>query len=163
MNVADELHKLDQLHQAGALSDEEFARAKDAVLNPPSALGVAATDGLTDPAVSQQQTRQWAMFVHLSQLANFVVPFSGFVVPIVLWQVKKAELPGIDVHGKIVVNWILSAIIYGFACIPLLFLLVGIPLLIALGIVGIIFPIIGAVKATNGEAWKYPLSIPFLK
>jgi uncharacterized protein len=162
MNLADELHKLDQLHQAGSLSDEEFARAKDALLNPPP-VKVAAPDRYEDPVSREKETRQWAMFVHLSQLANFVVPFSGIVLPIVLWQVKKAELPGIDVHGKIVVNWILSAILYGFACFLLLFVFIGIALFIALGIVAIIFPIIGAVKASNGEAWKYPLSISFLQ
>jgi uncharacterized Tic20 family protein len=43
------------------------------------------------------------------------------------------------------------------------FVLVGILLLIALGIVAIVFPIIGAVKANNGELWEYPLTIKFLK
>ncbi len=163
MNVADELHKLDQLHQAGALSDEEFARAKDAVLNPPPVTVAAPEREYGDPMDREQQTRQWAMFVHLSLLAGFVVPFAGFVLPIVLWQVKKNELPGIDIHGKIVVNWILSAIIYAFVCFLLVFVLVGIPLLIALAILGIVFPIIGGVKASNGEVWKYPLSITFLR
>ena len=163
MNLADELHKLDQLHQAGALSDEEFARAKDAVLNPPSVTVATPDREPVDPATREQETRQWAMLVHLSLLAGFVVPFAGLVLPIVLWQVKKTELPGIDIHGKIVVNWIISAIIYFFVSVLSILIIVGIPLLIALGIVGIVFPIIGGVKASNGEVWKYPLSIPFLK
>ena len=111
----------------------------------------------------EQQTRQMAMFLHLSVLAGFIVPFAGLIVPILIWQMKKDELPLIDVHGKNVVNWIISALIYTVICFILWFVLIGIPLSIALGLIGIIFPIIGAIKGNNGEVWKYPLTISFLK
>ena len=106
---------------------------------------------------------QWAMVLHLSQLANFVVPLAGIIAPIVIWQINKDEFPSLDVHGKIVVNWIISFIIYFAVCFLLLFVVIGIPLLAILGLLGIIFPIIGGIKANNGEIWKYPLSITFLK
>lgn len=109
------------------------------------------------------QTKQWAMLLHLSCLASIVIPIAGIIAPIIIWQLKKSDLPGIDVHGKIVVNWILSAIIYGVVSFILMFLLIGIPMLIALMIVSIIFPIIGGIKANRGNVWKYPLSIRFLK
>jgi len=107
--------------------------------------------------------RQWAMLLHFSLLAGFVVPFAGLIVPIIIWQLKKDEFPGIDAHGKVVVNWMISGIIYGAVCSLLIFILIGIPLLIVLGALAVIFPIIGGIKANNGELWKYPLSIPFLK
>jgi uncharacterized Tic20 family protein len=108
---------------------------------------------------------QWAMALHLSQLLHFVVvvPFAGFIAPIIIWQLKKGEFPGLDAHGKIVVNWLISALIYGVVSAILLIVLVGIPLLVVLGILGVVFPIIGGVKASSGEAWKYPLSIKILK
>jgi uncharacterized Tic20 family protein len=158
MNIADELQKLQQLRDSGAISEEEFTLAKANLLSPPPGPGGAAA-----PLDAEKQTRQWAMFLHLSQLASFVVPLAGLVVPILIWQIKKAELPGIDVHGKIVVNWIISAVLYGFVSCILVFVLVGIPLLVILVILAIVFPIIGGVKANDGEAWKYPLSIPFFK
>ncbi|MEK7449776.1 MAG: DUF4870 domain-containing protein [Planctomycetota bacterium] len=112
----------------------------------------------------EKQTRQWTLFLHLSLLAGFVIPLAGLVAPIVIWQVKKKELPGINTHGKIVVNWIISSIIYAVVCVPLAFVFcIGIPLLIALGVLGIVFPIIGGIKANNGQVWPYPLSIRFLK
>jgi uncharacterized Tic20 family protein len=164
MTMSDELARLQHLHQTGALSDDEFARAKDAVLqgqrvtaNPLTRAPFAETSS----AATAEQTRQWAMFLHLSVLAGCVVPGAGLILPIVIWQVKKAELPGIDVHGRIVANWILSSVIYAVICIPLFFVIIGIFLLIALGILGIVFPVIGGIKASNGEVWKYPLSIPF--
>jgi uncharacterized Tic20 family protein len=45
----------------------------------------------------------------------------------------------------------------------LCFVLIGFPLLFAVLILSIVFPIIGAVKAANGELWPYPLSIAFMK
>ncbi len=121
----------------------------------------------TPPPIETQMTdedvRMWAMFLHLSLLAGFIVPFAGLIAPIVIWQIKKTEMPEIDVHGKIVVNWILSALIYGIVSFFLIFLVIGIPMLAALAILSIVFPIIGGIKANNGEVWKYPLSIPFLK
>lgn len=165
MSIAEELQKLRELHQAGALSDEEFARAKSALLN--GAPGSAATPpGQSPPASTankEQETRQWAMFIHLSQLASFAVPLAGLVLPIVLWQIKKAELPGVEAHGKIVVNWVITELIYMVICIPLMFVLIGFALLAVLVVVGIIFPIIGGLKANNGEVWEYPCSIKFIK
>lgn len=111
---------------------------------------------------SDSETRQWAVFLHLSLLAGFVLPGAGFILPIVLWQIKKAELPGIDAHGKVVVNWLISALIYGIACGMLIFVLLGIPLLGILGLLALIFPIIGAIKANEGIVWSYPLSIRFI-
>jgi uncharacterized Tic20 family protein len=164
MNITDELEKLQQLHQTGALSDEEFARAKEKMLGgstafqeSPRAFSEATSESL------EKETRQWAFFLHLSLLAGLVVPLAGLVAPIVIWQMKKNDLPGIDVHGKIVLNWILSTIIYFFVSFLLAFVLIGIPLLIALAVLSIVFPILGAIKANNGEVWKYPLSIPFFK
>lgn len=113
--------------------------------------------------MSDAETNKWAFFLHLSQLLGLIVPVLGWVAPIVIWQMKKTDLPGLDVHGRFVANWILSALIYGVAATILVVVLVGLPLLAALAILAIVFPIIGAIKANDGTAWKYPLSIPIFK
>jgi uncharacterized Tic20 family protein len=79
----------------------------------------------------------------------------------VIWQIVKADLPGLDVHGRNAANWIISLIIYFVVSLVLCLVGIGFVLLIALGIVGLIFPIIAAIKANNGEAWKYPMAITF--
>jgi uncharacterized Tic20 family protein len=105
----------------------------------------------------------WAMILHISQLCGFIIPFVGIIAPIVIWQVKKTEMPSLNQHGLIVTNWILTglvlSILFGLMC----FILIGIPLLIALGVAGVAFPIIGAIKASKGEVWPYPCTIKFLK
>ena len=107
--------------------------------------------------------KQWAMILHFSMLAGFAIPLAGLIAPIVIWQLKKTEMPGIDAHGKVVVNWIISAAIYAAVCALLIVIVIGVPLLWVLGVLCIVFPIIGGIKANNGELWKYPLSIQFLK
>ena len=107
--------------------------------------------------------KHWAMFLHFSVIAGFVIPFAGLMIPIIIWQIKKDDLPEIDIHGKIIVNWLISAFIYGMVCLLLTFLLIGIPLLFILAGLCIIFPITGGIKANNGETWNYPLTIQVLK
>ena len=103
------------------------------------------------------------MCVHFSLLAGFLVPFAGLIVPITIWQLKKSDMPEIDIHGKIIANWIISLMVYTVISFILSFVLIGLPLLFALGIIGVVFPVIGGIKASNGEAWTYPLTIKFMK
>ena len=107
--------------------------------------------------------RQMGMFLHLSQLAGMLVPFAGIVLPIVIWQTQKDKIPGIDAHGKMVVNWMISVAIYSVASIVLMLVLIGFLTFLAVIVMGIVFPIIGAVKANDGELWEYPLTIKLIK
>ena len=159
MNLTDELQKLSALHQSGAIDDAEFHRAKDNLLND----SMRARSGIGGPSASalEEETRRWALILHLSQLAGYLLPFAGIVAPILIWQLKKSDLPGLDAHGKAVCNWVLSELLYGLLCLVLTFVLIGIPLLIVLGVLGIVFPIIGGIKANGGEVWKYPMAVPF--
>lgn len=107
--------------------------------------------------------KQMGLFLHLSQLINLIIPMGGTIAPIVIWQMKKEEMPALDAHGKMVVNWMLSSLIYFVISIVLMFVLVGFLTFLAVAVLGIIFPIVGGVKASNGEYWEYPLTIKFLK
>ncbi|MDX1461315.1 MAG: DUF4870 domain-containing protein [Xanthomonadales bacterium] len=115
--------------------------------------------GSPPPAGRDRETNQWAMFIHFSILAGWVVPLAGLVVPIILWQIKKDELPGIVPHAHIVLNWIVSSLVYAAICFVLMFILIGVLGFMALGIVTIVFAIIGGLKANEGEVWEYPGTI----
>jgi hypothetical protein len=114
-------------------------------------------------ATVDRDARQWAMFLHLSVLAGFLIPLGGLVVPIAIWQMKKDQFPLLDAHGRNAMNWIISEVIYWTISFILAFILIGLPMLGILGLLSIIFPVVAAVKANNGVVWKYPLAIPFLK
>jgi len=165
LSIAEELERLAQLHESGAIDDQEYSSAKARILDgPPAPVKAALFDDFgAGSATMDDETRRWAFLLHLSVLAGFAVPVAGLVVPIVIWQLKKPDLPGIEAHGINAMNWIMSLMLYSAVGIVLIFAIIGIPILMALGTVAIVFPIIAAIKANNGELWKYPLSISFLK
>lgn len=110
-----------------------------------------------------KEDRQLLVLTHLSQLLDFVTGVGGFIVPLILWVLKKDEIEGMDEHGKAILNFRISSFIFAIICIPLIFLFgLGILGLIALGICIVIFPIINAIKASNGEEPYYPFSIKIL-
>ncbi len=160
MEIANEIEKLQKLKQDGTISEEEFEQAKKKLLEKPTTVWDNVNKAASDVS---KDVNTWSMFIHLSQFCGYIIPLAGLVVPIVLWQLKKNESEIIDRHGKIVTNWIISEIIYGFVSALLVALVIGIPMLIALGVMAIVFPIIGGIKANNGEVWPYPLSIKFFK
>ncbi len=104
----------------------------------------------------QRQTNQWAMFIHFSMLAGWVIPLAGIVVPILLWQLKKDELPGIEPHAYVVMNWIVSSLVYAVICYVLLLIVIGVFGFFILGVLTVIYAIVGGVKANDGELWEYP-------
>ena len=114
-------------------------------------------------ALQTLEEKQMGMFLHLSQLASLIVPVAGIILPIVLWQTQKDKMPALDAHGKMLANWMISSLIYAVISVILVFVIIGIFTLLGVIVMGIVFPIIGAVKANNGELWEYPLTIKFLK
>ena len=111
-----------------------------------------------------KDARMWAMFCHLAGLAGCVIPVVGNIVgPLILWQIKKEDFPFVDEHGKEAVNFQISMSLYALISIPLFFICVGPFLLAAVGIVDLVFLLIAAVKANNGQHYRYPLTIRFIK
>jgi uncharacterized Tic20 family protein len=66
-------------------------------------------------------------------------------------------------HAKEALNFGISMFIYCIICIPLIFLIIGIFLLIAIGIGSLILYIIAAVKAADDVLYRYPFTIRFIK
>ena len=122
----------------------------------------------------------YCMLMNLIQ----ILPFWGWVIAIVMWIMNKDNSPEIDRYGKNVTNWIISFAIFfvAMSVVSGIFGMVGLVLtfvtnapLFLLGhfsmgitclvvmIVGLVFPIIAAVKANDGILWKYPFSYTFFK
>lgn len=106
-------------------------------------------------------TNTYLMLMHLSQFAGYIVPFLGFVAPIIMWAINKDKNEEVDKHGKNILNFIISWVIYAAVSFLLVFVIIGIPLLVLLGALQVVFIIIATIKANSNEYWKYPLTIPF--
>ncbi len=102
------------------------------------------------------------MLVHLLSFAGFFVPFGNIIGPLILWLLKKDELPFVDHHGKESLNFQISIILYTVIAVILCLILIGFLILAAIPIFNLVMVIIAAVKANNGEEYSYPLRIRFI-
>ncbi len=107
--------------------------------------------------------RNWAMLCHLSSFAGYFFPFGGILGPLICWLSRKDESQWIDFNGKQALNFQLSILLYMVLAIPLVFIIVGIPILVFLGFLEVICIVIASVKASKGEEFRYPISIPFIQ
>lgn len=144
-------------------------------------------------SVSSTRASFWAMMCHLSSLLGFFFPGFSIVAPLILWGMKGDQDPLIKENGRNVINFVLSFWLYSFGLVfimgffaillffptliisrvtnldglmPGLFVFGGFFFLVYLGIYmffHLVLPIYGAIKASNGEVYRYPLTIPFLK
>ena len=123
------------------------------------------------PPNPESQARLWNMLCHLSALAGFIgLPFGNILGPLIVWQIKKNEFPSVDVHGKAALNFQISVTIVACAAalvaFALSFFCVGyllIPVVLLIGLAGLVFAIIAGIKANNGEDYKYPWSLELVK
>jgi uncharacterized Tic20 family protein len=111
--------------------------------------------------------RNTITLLHLSALIGLFTGIGFLIGPLVVWLLKRQEHPAIEWAGKEAVNFqitmLLTGIVAGLLCITVVGLVVGVPLAIAVGIAALVFPIVAAVKSTNGEAYRYPFTHRFIK
>ncbi len=111
----------------------------------------------------QTENRKLLVVTHLSQLLDIITGFGGFIVPLILWLTQRDRVMNMDEHGKSIINFQISMFIYLIISIPMiLFFGLGLLGLIGVGILCLIFPIINAVRVSNGESPYYPFSIKFV-
>jgi uncharacterized Tic20 family protein len=124
---------------------------------------------------NEQAARNWAMGCHLAALTCYVgIPFGNILGPLLVWLFKKDEYAQVDEHGKEALNFQISLMVYSLvtviAIIVFSLTVILIPVAILLGIllavlfvVDLVLIIVAAIKTSNGETFRYPLSIKFIK
>jgi hypothetical protein len=100
----------------------------------------------------------WAVLCHLSSFLGVAL-----VLPLIVYLVMKEESAYVRANAREAINFHLSLFIYTLACVPLIMVVIGIPLLIVLGIASFILAVIGAIKASDGGCYHYPCAIRFLR
>ncbi len=112
----------------------------------------------------EREARLWGMLCHLTALSMYVgVPFGNIIGPLVIWLIKREEHPFVNDQGRESLNFQISITVYLIASGVLAFVLIGIPLLIALAILNPVLVVIASIRANNGEPYRYPLTIQFIK
>lgn len=81
--------------------------------------------------------------------------FAPILVPFILYLViEDLEIKSLSIQA-LLFHLVMGALI--FVSVILIIFLIGIPLLIGVSLMMVIVPIIGIVKAVQGEPYQYPL------
>ncbi len=113
------------------------------------------TPPLTDaPLAPKGSDKIWSMLSHLSALLGV-----GFVLPLVVYLAMRKESDYVAANAREALNFHISVLIYTLCCIPLVFIVVGIPLLLVLGLGSLVLAIIATIKASDGGCYRYPLTL----
>ena len=101
--------------------------------------------------------------MNMGMLLYVLALVTGFIGPLVLWLVKKDSSRFVDDQGKEVLNWCITMAIGYIACFLLIFVVIGLVLMPILILCHLILTILGAVKASQGVAYRYPFALRLLK
>jgi uncharacterized protein len=114
------------------------------------------------PAVDQA-VRNTAVAAHLSTFAGLIVPFGSVIGPLAVWLTRRDQDPFIDQAGREALNFGISIAIYGAVVLVGALMLVGIPLLIVGVVAWVVLASLAAVKASQGETYRYPLTMRLVR
>jgi len=109
-----------------------------------------------EPPLPSQDERTMATVCHLTALVL------GFIGPLIIWLLKKDEMPFVDDQGKEALNFQITVFIATMVSGFLMFVLIGFLLLPLVLIFDVVMIIIAALKANAGEVYRYPLCIRFI-
>jgi hypothetical protein len=98
--------------------------------------------------------RLWIVLAHLSVFLGV-----GLLVPLIIYLVKRPENPRVAAQAREALNFHLSVLLYSMVCVPLVIIIIGIPMLLMLAVTSFILAIVAAVKSSDGEDYRYPLTI----
>ncbi len=132
------------------------------------------TDPVTDPTTARDlddaplavpdSVCTTAALLHLSALVGLLGNGIGFVLaPLIFWFVKRDDDPFLDDQGKEAVNFQLTMTLAALVSVPLMIVLVGFVLIGLVALAAVVFPVVAAMRARDGEPYRYPATIRFIK
>jgi uncharacterized Tic20 family protein len=109
------------------------------------------------PSAEPTNEKSIAALVHASGI------LFSFVVPLVVWLVKKDDSPYLGRQSAEALNFQITMLIGWVVSSVLTVILIGFLLYLVVLVVNVVFCIIAAVKTSNGEEYRYPLAIRLIK
>ena len=117
------------------------------------------TEQQPTPIISNTNEKLWNVLCHLSAFLGVAI-----ILPLIVYLVTKDDAnSSIPLHAKETLNFHISLFIYGIISAILIFVVIGALLIAIIAIGGFILAIVGAVKASNGELYRYPFTIRLVK
>jgi uncharacterized Tic20 family protein len=107
---------------------------------------------------TSKEERTWSVAVHLSALSALLIPLGHLLGPLVIWLIRRGDMPMVDRHGKEALNFQITVTLASFLCGLLTFIGVGLVLLFVLLVADAVLVIMAALKTSRGEAFSYPFT-----
>ena len=117
----------------------------------------------TEIGAVDQGIRNTAVAAHLSTFAGLVVPFGSVIGPLAVWLTRRDQDPFIDQAGREALNFGISIAVYGSLLLVAALMLVGIPFLIVGVVAWVVLASLAAAKASQGQAYRYPLTMRLVR
>jgi uncharacterized Tic20 family protein len=110
-----------------------------------------------------REARKWAAICHAVALVGLLGNGIGFLLgPLIVWLIKKEDHPFIDEQGKEALNFQITMFLAGAVSALLILVLIGFLMLLVVFVMMVVLPIVAAVKANNGEHYRYPFTFQFV-
>lgn len=119
---------------------------------PPAPEDSAPAESTGEPS---SESRGWAVAAHLLPLIGLFL-----IGPLIVWLIKREEDPFVEEHSREALNFQISILIYG---IIMVITIIGLILLIPLAIFAFVAEVVAAIKAANGDKFRYPLTIRLVR
>ncbi len=113
--------------------------------------------GPVQPPLSPSDEKLWAVLTHLGGLVFW------FLAPLVTYLILKDRGPFVRAHTATALNFQITITLALIVSAMLSVVGIGVLLFLAVGIIDLVFAIIAAVKAGNGEWYRYPVAITFVR
>lgn len=122
------------------------------------------TQQVAEPGKPDAEARKWALIAHLSGFLVCVLPFVGNLIgPLLVWQLKKDQDVFIDDQGKEALNFQITVTLASLISGLLMLVLIGFLLMAIVFIGAVVLMIIAAIKANEGQAYRYPFCWRIIK
>jgi uncharacterized protein len=128
-----------------------------------SDLAASGTDQSTEVGAAGGAARNTVVAAHLATFAGLVIPFGSVIGPLAVWLTRRDRDPFIDQGGREALNFGISIAIYGSVLLVASLMLVGIPLLMVGVVAWVVLASLAAVKASQGQAYRYPLTMRLVR
>ena len=121
----------------------------------------------TPPALPAKDERLWATLAHLSAFAIYFTGIGHLVGPLVIWLAKRSGNPFINDQGREALNfqitWTIMMVANCILFITIIGAVIAVPLFYVLPVYHVVCMIIAAIKANDGVAFRYPLTLRLIK
>ena len=122
-------------------------------------------DNQTSTASNYKEgTKNIALLAQISVFSAFIFGIGAILGPIIVKLANENKYPELNDFFNELINFQLSIFIYALICIPLCFILIGIPLLFTVSIFWLVYTLLGLSKVCNYDYnYKYPMTIRMIK